>query len=76
MCFTSFSYVSGDRSGRRRSAGRRCVKTGEGDLRTSGVYQTGEACGTREKEDDILASRKEDVKMNGERRRMMEYRIQ
>jgi hypothetical protein len=40
------------------------------------VYQTGEACGTREKEDDILASRKEDVKMNGERRRMMEYRIQ
>jgi len=52
------------------------VKTGEGDLRTSGVYQTGEACGTREKKDDILASRKEDVKMNGERRRMMEYRIQ
>ena len=51
-------------------------KTGEGDLRTSGVYQTGEACGTREKKDDILASRKEDVKMNGERRRMMEYRIQ
>jgi hypothetical protein len=31
--------------------------------------------GTKEKEDDILASRKEDVKMSGERRRMMEYRI-
>jgi hypothetical protein len=28
------------------------------------VYQTGEACGTKEKEDDVPATRKEDEKMS------------
>jgi hypothetical protein len=37
------------------------------------VYQTGEACGTKEKEDDVPASRQEDEKMSGERRRIIQW---
>ncbi len=48
-------------------------ETGEGNVRTSGVYQTGEACGTKEKEDDVPASRQEDEKMSGERRRIIQW---
>jgi hypothetical protein len=39
------------------------------------VYQTGEARGTKEKEDDFPAWRKEDERMSGERRRIIEYGI-
>ncbi len=45
------------------------IKTGEEDART----WTGEICGSKEKEDDILLSRKGDGKRNREKRRMMDY---
>ena len=70
-----FCFICERREELEKETRGRVIKIGEGNVRTSGVDQTGEAHGTKEKEDDFPARRKEDERMSGERRRIIEYRI-